>query len=119
MELPPVSGWIVQDTADFNADGRTDLLLYNTGNGQTATVVLDGSTVLSISPLYKVNLADQETLINASDYNADGIVDLLTHSLLTHNVKVIFLDGNNAGFAIQDVMPLDPASGFVLHSGKP
>ena len=118
-ELPPASGWIVQDTADFNADGRMDLLLFNTGDGVTATILLDGATILSISPLYPTNLTDQETLINASDYNDDGIVDLLTHSLLTSNVKVIFLDGNNGGFAIQDVMSLDPASGFILHSGKP
>ena len=119
LELDPASGWIVRDTADFNSDGRTDLLLLNTVDGQTATVTLNGPEILAITPLYPMNLAEQETLINVSDYNADGIVDLMTHSLTTFNVKVIFLDGQNGGFAIQDVIPLDPASGFAPHSGKP
>ena len=114
MELPPASGWIVQDTADFNTDGKTDLLLYNSNDGQTATVTLDGSTILSISPLYTANLADQETVINVSDYNADGKVDLLTHALLTHEVKVVLLDGNATILSVQGVMSLNPASGLTV-----
>lgn len=118
-DLDPASGWFVQSTADFNSDGKTDLLLYNPAGGQLATMLLDGATVLFNFSLYTLSLADQETVINVSDYNGDGKVDLLTHSLSTAEVKVIFLDGNNAITSIQGVTLLDATSGFTLHSGKP
>ena len=118
MALDPTSDFVVADTADFNADGKTDLLIQNTTTGLTVIFTLDGSTIDSTIPVFEMNVAGGETLVNAGDYNADGFSDLLFHNTVTGDVTVLFLD-NGAVQNLQGVINLDFSAGLTLHSGKP
>jgi hypothetical protein len=40
------SGWVIGDSGDYNGDGKTDLLWWNTGNNQLAIWELDGTQLL-------------------------------------------------------------------------
>jgi len=74
------SQWQFAAEGDFNADGKADLLLRNTNNGQWYIYLLNNTAVLSgavpnvlINPLW--------TLQGTDDYDGDGKSDILIRNI--------------------------------------
>jgi hypothetical protein len=38
--------WTIAETGDFNSDGKSDLLWYNTSTGQLVVSLLNGASVI-------------------------------------------------------------------------
>jgi hypothetical protein len=43
LSVTAPSGWVIEDSGDYNGDGKTDLLWRNTANNQLAVWELDGT----------------------------------------------------------------------------
>ena len=118
LTLSSGSGLVVVDAADFNADGKSDLLIHNPATGLTGIATLDGATLVSAAVVFTMDVAGGDTFINAGDYNGDGFSDLLIHNTITGEVSVLLLD-NGVVQSQPLVTNLDFAAGLTLHSGKP
>ena len=117
LTLDPLAGWVFQDTTDFNNDGRSDLLTYNTISGEIGIVTLDGTPPVN-NVLFQVDPVTGWSPVNAGDYNADSSGDLLFINSGTGVVATIILQ-NNSILSVNQVITIDPASDFALLSGKP
>jgi hypothetical protein len=70
--------WKVVGVADFNADGKSDLLWRHLGKGDVGVWLMNGVSRIIYSPLYPYAVADQAWQIAAvTDANGDGKPDLI------------------------------------------
>jgi hypothetical protein len=95
--------WWIAGVADFNGDGKPDLLWRNYGNGRNAVWLMDGTTVVSVVEL-PPHQDTSWSLCGAADFNSDGQLDLVWRNFKT-NQNVIWLM-NNA--QIMSTVNLDP-----------
>ena len=51
LALSPASGWVVADTADFNGDGKTDLLIFNETTSGAAMDLKQASRIARLMAL--------------------------------------------------------------------
>jgi hypothetical protein len=68
------SNWYVNQVADFNGDGKSDILLRN-ADGTIVAWLMNGSTVSSGSTLFGPTTAWAPT--KTGDYNGDGKADII------------------------------------------
>lgn len=68
-------GWKVTHVADFDGDGRDDLIYYNEGTGQTLMWLMDG---LSVRELVELTAPGSKAVVTrVGDFDGDGRADLL------------------------------------------
>jgi hypothetical protein len=92
--------------ADFNGDGRSDILGQNALNGQRAVWHLDGSTVLGRTAL--PTLPVEWEFAGIGDFNGDGRSDILFQNRVSGERLVWFMNGTNfAGAASIGVVSPD------------
>jgi hypothetical protein len=71
------SSWKINGIADFNGDGKSDILWRN-DNGQVAVWTMDGATALSKDLTNPNSSVDNSWKITGtSDFNSDGKADIL------------------------------------------
>ena len=70
------AGWGYAGTADFNGDGKSDLLLLNATNNGIAVWQMDGTTVTAKPQVG--TMAAGFHVAAMGDFNGDGKTDLLT-----------------------------------------
>ena len=158
--------WTLHQTGDYNGDGRTDLLQYNTLSGEALYLEMNGSTVDSFAGLFSLPIADgwslEETgnfdgnrstdllftngsgliavltfqkgafqsffvpgsvpanseIVNAGQYDSDNKEDFLIRNTVTGDIQTAIQDGSQIT-SFNNILTLDPATGWVPHSGKP
>jgi len=69
------TAWRIVATADFNGDGRSDILWRNTSTGEAAVWFISGVTVTGTVGIATVGL--DWKIVGAADFNGDGKADLL------------------------------------------
>ena len=157
--------WTLHNTGDYNGDGKTDLLLYNTvsgetwflemdgslvsntiglilldpsvwaleetgdfdGNGNTDLLFVDGSGLIVVIALQNglfqsffvpgVVPANSE-IINTGRYDGDNKDDFLIRNTVSGNIQTAIQDGTQIT-SFNNVLTLDPSTGWVPHSGRP
>jgi len=94
------------DTHDFNADGKSDIALRDTG-GNAAMWLMNGAQVLQAGG---VGTADPNvwTIVGQRDFNGDGKADWLWRDT-SGNVAMWFLNGVQASGAV--VSEMSPSHG--------
>jgi CARDB/FG-GAP-like repeat/Bacterial pre-peptidase C-terminal domain len=100
--------------ADFNNDGKADLLWRNTQTGQTAVWLLDGLTraaqaAYDVPTSWKVEAA--------GDYNLDGRTDLLWRDQTTGDVATWLMNGTTIlaqGFTLRGLVSNWQTAGGTL-----
>lgn len=85
-------GWKVTHVADFNADGRDDLILVNESTGQTVMWLMNGTQVLESAVL----LTDAGwRVVAAADLDGDDFADLVWEQRQTQAYSVWWMQGSN------------------------
>ena len=94
------TGWVVAQTADFNNDGKADILWRNNSTGRVALWNMDGRTVLSSSLLQQTNapaaVASTAQALGTEDYDGDGKADVLWRDTASGQVSLWTLNGIGA-----------------------
>lgn len=105
----PRSPWRVIASADFDVDGRSDLLLQN---GTALSVWFlggsDGSTLQTSTDFYAADA--NWTFIAASDATGDGTPDLIYRDKATNEIKVWTVTGNRTFLQVASTYSLGVAA---------
>jgi hypothetical protein len=112
LAVPPTSGWVPAGLADFNGDGRTDLLWYNAYTGGIIAWLLRGSSILQEAH-YGTNTPNSGwTPLGIEDVSGDGRADLLWYHTYTGQVRAWLING---GSVSKDVPygTLNPTAGWA------
>ena len=97
----PLTNWHVVGVADFNGDGSPDILLQNQVTNQVSIWYMsgaDGTTILS-SPVIATALAGWK-IVGASDFNNDGVPDIVLQNQSTNQVSVWYMGGSQGATII-------------------
>lgn len=85
------SGWHFVDIADFNGDGKSDLLFVNSATNGVAVWQMDGAKIAA-GPQIGV-MAQGFHIASTGDFNGDGKTDLLMVNDSTHDAAVWQMNG--------------------------
>lgn len=99
--LTTVAGpeWVLVGRADFNNDGKTDILWRNTNTGDNTVWFMDGTSFVSAGSIFSV--ADKNWVIAAvADFNSDSKPDLLWRNTKTGDNTVWLLNGTAVANAV-------------------
>ncbi len=88
----PNLAWKIVGAADFNGDGKSDLLWRNDATGQVFGMLMNGASIASSATFYtEPNLAWK--VVAQGDYNGDGRADVLWRNDLTGQVYIMLMNG--------------------------
>nr|NIQ03815.1 VCBS repeat-containing protein [Nitrospinaceae bacterium]NIR57691.1 VCBS repeat-containing protein [Nitrospinaceae bacterium]NIS88154.1 VCBS repeat-containing protein [Nitrospinaceae bacterium]NIT85033.1 VCBS repeat-containing protein [Nitrospinaceae bacterium]NIU47194.1 VCBS repeat-containing protein [Nitrospinaceae bacterium] len=118
IQLDPSTNFTFPHTGDFNADGKKDLLLFNTATGQVVEMLLDGSSLVATQPVFVVNRAEGETVLQTGRFNSDANSDLLIRNPVTGLHFEVLLQGDTV-LGLESVVQIDPATGWTFLNGNP
>src|ERR1017187_3542631 len=97
----PLANWHVVGVADFNGDGSPDILLQNQVTNQVSIWYMsgaDGTTILS-SPVIATAAAGWK-VVGTSDFNNDGVPDIVLQNQSTNQVSVWYMGGSQGATII-------------------
>lgn len=84
--------WKIIAAADFNGDGKSDLLWRNHANGQVYAMLMNGAAIVSEGVVYtEANQAWR--IVGAGDYNGDAKADILWRNETTGQVYLMLMNG--------------------------
>ncbi|MBW4507509.1 MAG: FG-GAP repeat protein [Scytonematopsis contorta HA4267-MV1] len=98
--ITPVTdkNWVMVASADFNGDGKDDLLWRNYNNGENAIWLKDGNNLNSFSSAgakFITQVADTSwKMITAADFNGDGKADILWRNSRSGENAIWFMDAS-------------------------
>jgi hypothetical protein len=88
-------GWNIMGTADFNGDGKSDILWRNEQNGYVSVWQMDGASVTTTYNPGQVGL--EWKIVGAGDFVGDGKAEVLWRNTVTGEVDLWTIDGPGAG----------------------
>jgi hypothetical protein len=92
VDLPENAVWVFQSAADFNADGRLDVLVRRTDTGLWRLYLMDGTTILNTELIGLASNANWQ-LESAADFDQNGRADALLRNTATNVWRLYLLDG--------------------------
>ena len=88
--------WQVEAAADFNADGKPDLVWRHQEQGWLAVWLMDGLTLLESRSVEPARVTDTNWRIAAvGDVNRDNMPDLIWHDVVNGWIAVWVMNGTN------------------------
>lgn len=114
---PPGEGWATVPNADFNADGRADVVWTNARRGTMTIYLLRGTELLAAGPEIQGPPGEGWVAANASDTNADGMADVVWHDASTNRAAVFLMRGSQL-LAAGPEIPGPPGEGWEMASAS-
>jgi len=89
------NNWTVVGSADFNNDGKPDVLWRNSVTGQNSIWYMDGATRTSIASIATLpnNATNNWVVVGCGDFNRDGKPDILWRNTITGQNLLWYMDG--------------------------
>jgi Ca2+-binding RTX toxin-like protein len=87
--------WQIMGTADFNGDGKSDILWRNEVNGYVSVWQMDGAQVATTYNPGQVGL--EWKIVGAGDFVGDGKAEVLWRNTASGEVDLWTIDGPGAG----------------------
>ena len=95
------SNWQIEAAADFNADGKPDLLWRNQADGSVVAWLMDGIRLIASRALRPGRVTDTNWRIAAvGDVNRDNMADLVWHDTANGWIGVWLMDGTTLASSI-------------------
>jgi hypothetical protein len=107
----PAAGWKLVGVADFNQDGRSDLLFQNATTGGLAIWNMSGPYYQGGSALSQSPGPDWK-VVGTGDFNGDGFADIVFQSQTTGKIKIWFMNGTT--FVNESLLTTIPAAGWSV-----
>ena len=104
----PDQSWQVAGVADFDGDGRADILWRNSGSGESYVFLMDG-IALKIGSGYTNTVGAPWAVAGTGDYDGDGKADILWRNATTGEDYVFLMNATTvqAGSGYTNSVPLD------------
>lgn len=84
--------WVIQGIGDFNKDGKSDILWYDTTTGDRNIWHINGTSKICEGSLGNVGL--NWKIKGVGDFNRDGRADILTHNSSDGVINIEFIDAD-------------------------
>jgi hypothetical protein len=93
LDIPPVEGWRIRGIADFNLDGKPDILLYNIDSTRSRVWHMTGSSRLDFIDLDPVLVpaGDGWMIAGTGYFNSDPYPDILWYRPTTGENQIWFM----------------------------
>jgi hypothetical protein len=85
--------WRIAGVADFNRDGKDDLLWQNPVTGQLGVWLMNGLTVAQALAVTPGVVAPDWKIKAVADYDRDGFADLLWQNAITGELRIWYMAG--------------------------
>lgn len=85
------ANYSIVDMADFNGDGKIDLLWRDSASQKVVMWLMNGSTLSSQA--FLPDMSANYSVIDTADFNGDGNADLLWRDSVNQRVVVWLMDG--------------------------
>ena len=96
---------------DLNADGAVDLVVANRGSNNLSILIGDGLGSFSETAASPISVGTQPVALASSDFNADGVLDLLVANLFSSELTILLGDGTgDFSEAAESPIELEPGS---------
>ena len=92
--MDPSSGWTIRTTADFNHDGKPDIVWQRT-NGSLLIWFMDGLVKTGEQTLSPTSVSAAWTLAGSGDFDSDGQPDLVWQNQATGDVYLWLMNGTS------------------------
>jgi hypothetical protein len=80
-------------TADFNRDGKADVVVANSGADSIGVLLSNGNGGFDPVVTYGSN-GDEPVAVSTADFNGDGKVDVVVANFGTNDIGVLLNNGN-------------------------
>ena len=105
--------WEIQNFADFNGDGKGDILWHRPSTGDVAVWLIDGTITSRTGIVGNVNPADGWEIKGCGDFNGDGKDDILWYKPATGQVAIWLIRGKRR-IGAGHVGTVNPALGWEI-----
>jgi hypothetical protein len=111
--VAPADGWSILGRADFNGDGKSDIVWRNPASGTLQLWLMNGGTISSSGNPGTVAPASGWAIAGTGDFNGDGKADLLWRDSATGKVQMWLMNGATPTSS-PDVATIAPSDGWSI-----
>jgi hypothetical protein len=98
--------------ADFNRDGRVDLVKSNNANNSITPMIGNGNGTFVLTPTFPAGTAPQGMAVG--DFNNDGLPDLVIANSSNPGAETVLLNTNKTHFSISAPASTSPGAPFSV-----